>query len=86
MLIITPIAAMVSRMRVFNLLLFGVSHAHACTQGYLARMKAFAPILAASVKGKSTVCFSHAASSAIVASLTNQDLEEVKYNLSDLTL
>lgn len=65
-------------------LLLLVSHMRAF-KGYLARMKAFAPILAASVKGKSTVCFSHAASSAIVASLTNQDLEEVKYNLFNLS-
>lgn len=40
-------------------------------------MKAFAPVLGAAAKGKRMVCFSHAASSAIVAALTGQSLADV---------
>jgi len=46
-------------------------------EGYLERMKAFAPVLGAAAKGKRMVCFSHAASSAIVAALTGQSLADV---------
>ena len=47
-------------------------------RGYLARLRALAPRLSAACDGKNVACFSHAASSALVAALLGEaDLEAV---------
>lgn len=46
-------------------------------EGYMRRMRAFAPVLEKAIEGRTVVCFSHAASVALVAALLKKSVAEV---------